>query len=152
MEPVIPASFIHLNLNTMSSKDKKYKVSKARILEVSQTCSKAKEILEGLFPEAFEEEMKIPIPFIFRRAQYNNVYAVVISTKDGFLDIINLSTGGKWTRKCNIDYWTQGNRKYIYEEDLRKLTGWLTLHVDSSDYFKDQPPQKSAPQYNIGIK
>lgn len=53
------------------------KITKEKVLEAAQKCSKAKETLKSLFPEVFEDDKSVDVGSVVGKSFFNNDFLTV---------------------------------------------------------------------------
>jgi hypothetical protein len=107
----------------------KIETTKERVLEAAKKCPDAKNVLESLFPDAFEDNTILcEIGGLFFRRKYpNNIYAVV--KHNNKIVAMNITHSTKWDPKFELNTYQLKDKeaKSLTVTEFKKLTGYVNL-------------------------
>ena len=123
-----------------------HQITTEKVLEAAKNCTQAKQTLEILFPEAFEETKPFcKVGDVLIRKNIRSFYQVI---EVGYqLALINLSTGKQWETRIPQPYIsccptehkiiTKANMRRLLEGQVKNLSDIKVLDIDSlqKDFF-----------------
>ena len=117
-----------------------HQITTEKVLEAAEKCTQAKQTLEILFPEAFEESKPFcKVGDILIRKNTKSFYQVI---EDGYqIALINLSTGKPWEKRipqpydsfCPTEYKiiSKANMRKLLEGQVKNLSDIKVLDINS---------------------